>query len=74
MTEVQCLQIAENFLYSNGIGYLPAGRVGRKEEHRWEAIFPIPETLDPRIAVIDPPDVRVWVDIFGGGVELIYQM
>lgn len=74
MTELQCLQIAEHYLRSHGIGYVPAGKVGRKEEDRWEIIFPVPETLDPNVAVVDPPDVRVWVTTSKGDAELIHQM
>lgn len=74
MTEAKCLELAEKFFLSRNIGYLPDGRIGRKEQSRWEVIFSVPESLDPNVAVIDPPDVRVWVPIAEGLVELIYQM
>lgn len=74
MTEAQCLELAEKYLLSNNIGYLPSGRVGRKERDRWEVIFPVPESIDPSVAVIDPPDVRVWVTAAEGHAELIHQM
>lgn len=73
MTEAQCLELAERYLTSRNIGFLRVGRVGTKEQNRWEAIFPVPESIDPNVAVIDPPDVRVWVTV-EGHVELIHQM
>ena len=48
MTEAQCLEFAEQYLLSRNIGYLLNGRVGRKEQNRWEAIFPVPESIDPK--------------------------
>ncbi|MGO4396473.1 hypothetical protein AB4Z46_34530 [Variovorax sp. M-6] len=74
MTETQYLQLATEYLLSKGIGHLPPGKIGRKERHRWEVIFLVPETLDPEIACVDPPDVRVWVTPSVGAVELIDQM
>lgn len=74
MTESQCLLLAEQFLRSRGIGYLPSGKIGRKEENRMEAIFDIPQSNDPAVAVCDPPNVRVWVMPSQGFVELIHEM
>jgi hypothetical protein len=74
MTEAQCLEAAEQYLRSRNIGYLSPGKIGRKEAGRWEVIFPVPETIDPNVAVVDPPDVRVWVDSAADRVELIHQM
>ena len=45
-----------------------------KSGQKVEVIFPVAETLDPNVAVIDPPDVRVWVDQLSGEVELADQM
>jgi hypothetical protein len=47
--------------------------LGERKDNQVEVIFLVPEALDPNI-VIDPPDVRVWVNISNGEVELIYQM
>ncbi|MBB5020607.1 hypothetical protein HNQ59_003932 [Chitinivorax tropicus] len=74
MTDAQYFEIAEQYLLSRNIGYLPPGRLGRKEDDRCEVIFHAPESLDPNVAVIDPPDVRVWVSATDGAVQLIYQM
>jgi hypothetical protein len=38
------------------------------------AIFLIPAALNPAVAVVDPPDLRVWVSVPGGRVECIHQM
>ena len=74
MTEEECLRIAEVYLSSHTIGYTRPGRIQRKENARWEAVFLIPEASDPSVAVIDPPDVRVWVTLQNGEVEWIHQM
>lgn len=74
MTEAQCMQIAQQYLLSRDIGFVPVGRLGRKEEQFWEVIFPVPESLDPHVAVVDPPDARVWVNLLTGTAELIHQM
>ena len=74
MTEADCIKIAQQYLLSRDIGYLPSGKVGRKEGDRWEIIFPVPESIDPNVAVVDPPDVRVWVNLSKGIGELIHQM
>ncbi|MNM61246.1 hypothetical protein D3C81_725430 [compost metagenome] len=74
MTDAQCLKLAEQYLQRRNIGYLPFGLIGRREQDQWEVIFPVPESIDPTVAVIDPPDVRVWVNISQELVEFIHQM
>lgn len=74
MTETECLEIAEQYLAAHGIQYLPPGRVGSKNGDRWEAIFLLPETADPAVATVDPPDVRIWVTVAHRRAELIHQM
>lgn len=74
MTEDACLKIAENYLSSRSIEHMRPGRIQRKENARWEAVFPIPAASDPSVAVADPPDVRVWVMLLNGDVEWIHQM
>lgn len=73
MTEEECLRIAEDYLSLRAIEYMQPGRIRRKEDARWEAVFLIPEANDPSV-VVDPPDVRVWVTLRSGEVEWIYQM
>lgn len=74
MIEVDIIKRAEEFLTSRDIGFVQAGIVGRKSNEKVEVIFPVPETLDPNVAVVEPPDVRVWVSAESGEVELIHQM
>ncbi|MCC7706013.1 hypothetical protein IGS59_27595 [Janthinobacterium sp. GW460P] len=74
MTEDLCLRIAEKYLSSNAIEYILPGRIGSKEPSRWEAIYVVPAETDPTVAVVDPPDVRVWVTLLDGQVEWIHQM
>jgi len=74
MTEEECLRIAEDYLLSRTIAHTRPGRIQRKENARWEAVFSIPETSDPSVAVVDPPDVRVWVLLLSREVEWIHQM
>ncbi|VAW59638.1 hypothetical protein MNBD_GAMMA11-2266 [hydrothermal vent metagenome] len=74
MIEVDIIKQAEEFLTSRDIGFVQSGIVGRKSDGKVEVIFPVPETLDPNVAVVEPPDVRVWVNAESGEVELINQM
>jgi hypothetical protein len=61
MTEAQSVQLAEQYLTSRGFGYSPLAKINRPGADRWEIIFPVPEMLNPNIAVLDPHDVRVLV-------------
>ena len=74
MNDSKYFELAASFLSGRNIGYVLPGRLGRKEGDRVEVIFPVPETLDPNVAVIDPSDVRVWVSLSRNAVELIQQM
>lgn len=74
MTEASVMNRAEAFLVERNIDFVRQGRFGDKSGQKVEVIFPVAETLNPNVAVIDPPDVRVWVDQLSGEVELAYQM
>ena len=73
MKEKEIILRAEKFL--NGINYpfVKPGETCRHQDNRVEVVFLVHEALNPN-CVIDPPDVRVWVDLTSGEVELIYQM
>lgn len=73
MNDFQLMICAEKFLKSKSIAFVKPGEIGQRAPERIEVIFSIPEALDPNV-VVDPPDVRVWVDINSGKVELIPQM
>lgn len=68
------LKQAEQFLINNDVAFVKPGMIGRNDGIKKEMIFPVPETLDPNVAVVDPPDVRVLVNTVTGEVELIDQM
>ncbi len=65
--------LAEQFLRSLQVNFVTPGTIGLENNNRVEVIFLVPMALDPNV-VIDPPDVRAWVDINTGKVERIYQM
>jgi hypothetical protein len=74
MTDMEAIKQAEQFLSDQRIGFVSSGMIGRATGEKLEVIFPVPETLDPRVAVVDPADVRVWVNVKTGMVELIQQL
>ena len=74
MSERDLIAKASAFLTKQDIGFVKSGKIGKKDVLKVEVIFPVPETLDPNIAIIDPPDVRVWVNTNNNEVELIHQM
>jgi hypothetical protein len=73
MSDIQLIICAEKFLKNNSISYVKPGTIGQRVSDQVEIIFLVPEALDPNI-VIDPPDVRLWVDINSGKVEFMPQM
>lgn len=74
MTDNECIARAEHYLSSTGIGYLLPGQVVRIGENAVQVVFGAPGTEDPAVAVVDPPDVRVDLNIFDGTADLVYQM
>lgn len=73
MNNIEILKRAESFLDRKKIEYVRPGMIGIQENHRVEVIFLVPDALNPNV-VVDPPDVRLWVNIYSGDVELIPQM
>jgi hypothetical protein len=74
MTDAECAAIAEQYLSSRSIGYLRPAQVRRREPTRIEIVFSVLDTEDPAVAVVDPPDIRVWVHLMDGSAALIDQM
>jgi|688.fasta_scaffold382344_3 hypothetical protein len=74
MNEEKIIFLAERFLSGRNIGFVKPGTIGQIKGKKVEVIFLVPEALDPNVAIVDPPDVRVWVDEKTGIVELIPQM
>ena len=73
MNNILLIAKAEKFLKEANIAFLGSGKIGRVKNDSVEVIFDRPEILDPTI-VIDPPDVRVWVNRKTGLVQLINRM
>lgn len=73
MTNEEALHIGEQYLREKKIHFVSPGVIGRHQENRVEVIFLNPIALDPN-AVIDPPDIKLWVYLESKKVELIYLM
>jgi hypothetical protein len=73
MTELEAIECAENYLQKEGVKFARPGYIGEKKGQDWEVIFLVPEALNPNM-VIDPPDVRMWVNTISEEVTFIYQM
>lgn len=73
MKEKELITCAEKFLNNKHISFVKPGEISQRDGDRVEIIFLIPEALDPNV-IVDPPDVRVWVNVYSGEVELIHQM
>jgi hypothetical protein len=73
MTRDQIIDLAEIYLNNEKIRYVKPGQLGESEGDKVEVIFLKPEALDPNV-VIDPPDVRMWVNTKTEEVTWIFQM
>ncbi len=71
--EDESLACAEVFLKNKHIPYVKPGKIGECRQDKVEVVFLVPEALDPNL-VIDPPDIRLWVNRQSGAVEWILQM
>lgn len=74
MNNEKIIYLAQQFLDSRKVGYVLPGGVGRVDDERVEVIFAVPEAFDPKVVIIDPSDVRVWVYRKSGKVEMIPQI
>ena len=73
MNKDSAIGIAATFLRDRGISFCMPAKVEPSGQDAMEVVFLVPEALDPRAAVVDPPDVRVIV-FLSGEVRLVYQM
>jgi hypothetical protein len=73
MTREQIIALAEIYLNNEKIRYVKPGQLGESEGDKVEVIFLKPEAFDPDV-VIDPPDVRMWVNTKTEEVTWIFQM
>lgn len=74
MNDAQIIMRAADYLREKNIKFLQPGVIGNRNNGRVEVIFMDPLSTDPTVMTIDPPDIRVWVYIETGLVELIQQM
>ncbi len=73
MSTNEIILLAEQYLISRGLSYVKPGEIGRYKGNKIEVIFLKPEALDPDV-VIDPPDMRMWVDSETKEVTWIWQI
>lgn len=73
MNESEIIELAEKYLVDTEISFVRPGRIGNRMNESFEIIFLVPEALEPD-AVIDPPDVRVKVNLTTKDVSLVEQM
>lgn len=73
MNTKDIIEIAKKHLEDKKISFVNPGFIGRVEGELVEVVFLVPDTLDPN-AVVDPPDVRIWVNVKSKSSTLIHQM
>ena len=69
----QAIEMAANFLKARRIKFMEPGIAVPKDGVFLEVIFILPEALDPEL-VVDPPDIRVLINLGTGTAELVQQM
>lgn len=74
ISQNEILDLAEQYLIDKQIKYIKPGRIGIRKDNQIEVIFLDPQTLDPKVAVVEPEDIRVWVNTKTKEVTLIWQM
>ncbi len=67
------VEAAKTYLYERDIENVEPAEFGRTKTSKQEVIFMHPLAIGPGV-VMDPPDVRVWVNIDTYEVEFIHQM
>lgn len=74
MNKETIIIVAKKYLMSRKINFVEPGELGRLDGDKQEVIFLDPLVLDPNIAVVEPCDIRVWVDINTKQTVLAEQM
>ena len=74
MNKSDIINIARQYLVSKNIGFVEPGELDRLDGHKQEVVFLEPLVLDPNVAVVDPGDVRVWVNTQTKQATLVDQM
>ncbi len=73
MTNDEIRNLAEDYLTKRKIPFVGPCEFGEKSGDKQEVIFMNPHTLIPG-AVVDPPDIKVWVNTETKEVTYIRQM
>lgn len=73
MTDDEIMTIATAYMRTSKIPFVEPGEFGEKEGVKQEVIFMNPLALEPG-TVMDPPDIRVWVNTQTKEVTQILQM
>jgi len=68
------IEKAEQFLSDREISFVRPGKINPKSEENIEVVFLVPEAVDEAVAVVDPPDVRVNINLKSGETYLVEQM
>ena len=74
MINKEVVNLASKYLSQKNIYDVEPGELGCTDGDKQEVIFLDSAMLDPKVATVDPPDVRVWVNTKTKEVTLIYQM
>lgn len=68
------IELAESLLSSMKLGFVKPGKVVDLGNGIIEVVFLKPEAIDPNVAVVDPPDERVLINLGTNEVSLVVQM
>lgn len=74
MNKETVLKIAQEYMKNKKVDVVLPGQIGKKDGDRTEVIFLIPDAIDPEVALVHPPDSRVWVNVKTREVTWITQM
>jgi hypothetical protein len=67
------IQMAANFLFERSIRFIEPIDVTTNDGEAFEVVFTVAQALDSDV-VVDPPDIRVRVNVHTQRVELVFQM
>lgn len=68
------IKLAESFLSDRKLGFVKPGEAVDLKNGMIEVVFLKPEAIDPNVAVVDPPDERVLINLKTNEVSLVFQM
>lgn len=74
MNKETIIQFAKKYLQEKGIEFVGPGELGFINKHNQEVIFLDPLIFDSNVAIVDPGDIRVLVNVKTKQVTLIDQM